>query len=169
MTKGITAQATDAGHEALADGRQSEKALAIARGARRHLHMLGFQSTTEFTLPSGRRADVIALSESGEIWILEIKSSIEDYRSDTKWPEYQEFADKFFFAVDADFPDEILPEDTGFLIADRFGAEIIRMAAKHQLPAARRKALTLRIARAACGRLHTLVDPEFATELLRQI
>ncbi len=169
VTKTIPSQETDLGHPALADGRQSEKALAIARGVRRHLQLLGFQSLTELSLPNGRRADIAAVSEGGEIWIIEIKSSVEDFRADNKWPEYQEFADKFFFAVDADFPTDILPEDTGLMIADRFGGDTVRPAEKHPLAAARRKALTLRIARAACQRLHNLADPEAASETFRQV
>lgn len=155
------------GHPGLSDGRQSEKAIAIARGARRQMHMLGFHSMTELTLSNGRRADIVALSQTGEIWILEIKSSVEDFRSDHKWPEYQEYADRLFFAVDADFLTDILPADTGLIIADRFGGEVIRMATKHTLAAARRKALTLRIARAACNRLHNLADPDLANDMPR--
>jgi len=168
VTTGETTQVTDFGHPALADGRQSDKALAIARGTRRHLHMLGLQSLTEMPLPNGRRADIVAISDGGEVWIVEIKSGVEDFRSDNKWPEYREFADKFFFAVNADFPSDILPDEAGYIVADRFGAEIIRMSDKDALPAARRKALILRIARAACSRLHNLSDPEFGNETFRQ-
>lgn len=169
MTKTTPSQETDLVHPALADGRQSDKALAIARGVRRHLQLLGFQSLTEFSLPNGRRADIAAVSDGGEIWIIEIKSSIEDFRADNKWPEYQEFADKFFFAVDGNFPIEILPENTGLMIADRFGGDTVRPAEKHPLAAARRKALTLRIARTACQRLHNLADPDATNETFRQI
>ncbi len=169
VTNETSSQETEFGHPGLTDGRQSERALAIARGTRRQLHMLGLQSLPEMPLPNGRRADIIALSDSGEIWIIEIKSSLEDFRSDHKWPEYWEFSDKFFFAVDADFPIEVLPEDTGHIIADRFGAEIVRMSDRNALPAARRKAVTLRVARAACRRHHNLADPEFGNQVFRQL
>jgi hypothetical protein len=123
-------------------------------------------SLTEMTLANGRRADEIALSDKGEIWIVEIKSSIADFRADSKWPEYEDFADRLLFAVAPDFPVEILPERTGLILADAYGAEIAREAPVRPLPAARRKALTLRFARIAALRLHHAADPEFVIERL---
>lgn len=144
----------------LIDGRQSARAAEIARGASRVLADHGLRAIPELSLASGRRADLVALGEKGEIWIVEIKSSLEDFRCDQKWPEYRAFCDRLFFAVAPDFPREILPEDTGLIIADRYGGEIVRAAPEHPLPGARRKALTLRFARVAAGRLMGLADPE---------
>ncbi len=134
------------------DGRQSQAALDICRGAMRALRALGFAGTTELTLATGRRTDIIAVNGAGEIWIVEIKSSIEDFRTDQKWPEYRDYCDRLLFAVAPDFPREILPEETGLLIADRFGGEIVRAAPLASLPAARRKAKLIAIARSACLR-----------------
>lgn len=142
------------------DGRQSARALEIAKGAGRLLLAHGFARLTEITFGSGRRADLIAINTTGEIWIVEIKSSVMDYRSDAKWPEYREYCDRFFFAVAPDFPLEILPDDVGVMIADRFGGELIRPAPEHKLAAARRKTVTLIMARAGALRLHALVDPD---------
>ena len=151
---------------ALEDGRQSAAASAIARGTRRMLWARGFATVTELVLASGRRADVVALSEKGEIWIVEIKSSVADFRSDTKWPEYRAFCDRLLFAVDRYFPTDLIPEETGLVIADQYAAELVREAPHTPLAGARRKAVTLRLARAAALRLHGLADPELGLETL---
>ena len=144
------------------DGRQSPTALAVALGARRLLAGHGFASVTELTLASGRRADIVGLGPCGTIWIVEIKSSVADFRADAKWPQYRDFCDRFFFAVPSDFPAEILPEEAGLILADSYGTEMVRGAPEHRLAGARRKAVTLRFAHAAAGRLHMLVDPQGA-------
>ena len=149
----------------MVDGRQSPAAVAIARGTMRLLAAHKFSPLTELALPSGRRADIVAIAESGEIWIVEIKSGIEDFRSDQKWPEYREYCDRFLFAVDSDFPNEVIPQDTGLIVADRFGAEIIRPSTTDKLSAARRKSLILRFARIASARLHALADPEASIDI----
>lgn len=151
---------------ALIDGRQSAAALDIARGTRRLLYGLGMSSLTELTLVSGRRADLVALSDKGDVWIVEIKSSVTDFQVDQKWPEYREFCDHLFFAVGPDFPRALLPPDTGWIVADRFGAELLHDAPLHRLAANRRKALVNRIARAAAHRLHALADPEMRMDQL---
>lgn len=125
---------------------------------------LGMASVTEVPLANGRRADIVAVSDKGEIWIVEIKSSVADFRADSKWPEYEPFADRLLFAVAPDFPVDILPTETGLVLADMYGAEIVRPAPLKPLPGARRKAITLRIARAAALRLHALADPEHVSE-----
>jgi hypothetical protein len=150
----------------IVDGRQSEAALAIARGAGRCLLSLGFAQIAELPLPNGRRADLTAVSAAGDIWILEVKSSLEDFRSDQKWPEYRDYCDCFAFAVAPEFPREVLPADTGLLIADRYGGELVRAAPEHRLPAARRKQMLIRIARAGALRLQGLADPEMRLETL---
>jgi len=142
------------------DGRQSPTARSVQRGVLRHLAAHGLVGVTEFSLVSGRRADIIALDAKGDISIIEIKSSLQDFRSDGKWPEYRAFCDRLLFAVPLDFPAEILPADAGLLVADPFGAELLRDAPRHPLPPATRKALTLRLARTAANRLSALYDPD---------
>lgn len=119
---------------------------------------------SELPLSSGRRADIVILTRKGDLWIVEIKSSLADFRSDSKWGDYREHCDQLFFAVDDQFPHDVLPDDTGLIIADRYGAEIIREAPEHRLSAARRKAVTLRFARAAAFRLQSAIDPGLAAE-----
>ena len=144
------------------DGRQSERANDIARGVARLMRAHGLVGLPEVTLPNGRRADVMGLSEKGIIWFVEIKSGPADFRADAKWPDYREFCDYFFFAVASDFPLELLPPETGLLLADRFGGEIERPAPETPLPPARRRALTLRFARLAAERLSLLMDPDLS-------
>ena len=114
---------------------------------------------TEFTLANHRRADVIGLSDTGHFVIVEVKVSVADLRGDAKWPEYEDFCDQLYFAVPPEFPSEIIPDSTGLMIADSWGAEEIRSAPETGLHASRRKALTLRFARAAAQRHQRLVDP----------
>ena len=142
------------------DRRQSETALAIARGTARLLHSLGFACISELPLPSGRRADLVAINDRNEIWIVEIKSSVEDLRADQKWPEYRAHCDRLFFAFLQDLPREIFPEETGLIIADAYGAYLERPAPEHRLPAPTRKAMTVRFAMAAAQRINRLIDPQ---------
>ena len=141
------------------DGRQSETALMIQRGTGRLLRAAGFAVLPEFTLTTGRRADIIGLNDAGQIWIVEIKSSLEDFRSDSKWPEYRDYCDRLFFAIPVTMDLAIMPDDAGLIIADNWGAEIIRSPGALALNASRRKAVTLAFARAAALRLHGLYDP----------
>jgi hypothetical protein len=126
----------------------------IARGTCRLLVDLGAAPICEWTLTNGRRADIAAIDKAGEILIVEIKSCREDFAADDKWHEYLEFADRFYFAVDADFPHALLPEATGLILADRYGAEIVREAPCVPLAPARRKSAMLRFARHAALRLN---------------
>jgi hypothetical protein len=142
------------------DGRQSDTAFATQRGVCRMLRQRGFAALCELPLADGRRADIMALGDKGEIWIIEIKSSPEDFHADHKWPFYAEFCDRLFFAIPPFMDPAIIPRSAGLIIADSFGAEIIRDAACHSLVAARRKAVMLRFARAAAYRLHGLADPQ---------
>ncbi|MBX9589803.1 MAG: MmcB family DNA repair protein [Hyphomonadaceae bacterium] len=148
----------------LQDGRQSAAAFAIGRGVARLLRTHGLAAVSEVSLANGRRADIAAVADSGEIWIVEIKSSIEDFRADQKWPEYRDYCDRLFFAVAPTFPSEILPADTGLMIADRYGGEIVRAAPEHKLAGARRKAMTLRLVHTAAFRLQCAIDPDFSLE-----
>ena len=144
--------------DALFDGRQSDAALAIRRGTARRLRDLGFAVLPEVTLRSGRRADLVALGPEGEIWIVEIKSSVADFQSDTKWPHYKSACDRFFFATSPEVGD-IFPASEGLIIADAFDAEIVRDAAAERLSPQARRALTMRLAQIAARRLHELEDP----------
>jgi hypothetical protein len=137
----------------------SSPAQTICRGVCRSLAELGHASLTEFPLANGRRADVIALGRGGELVIVEVKSSVADFRADRKWREYWEFCDQLYFAVAGDFPRELIPEECGLIVADGFGAATLREATTRPLAAARRKAVTLRFARAAADRLRRLLDP----------
>ncbi len=141
------------------DGRQSQTALTVARGTMRLLLAHGFHCVSEVVLPSGRRADLVALGGGGEIWIVEIKSSIADFRADHKWTDYRMHCDRLFFATTVEVPCDIFPPDTGLIVADGFGGEIVCAAPEHKLPSATRKAMTLRIAQCAALRLQSLIDP----------
>jgi hypothetical protein len=142
------------------DGRQSPTALAVARGTTRLLHSLGFSVVPELPLASGRRADLVALGADSEIWIVEIKSSIADFRTDRKWLDYRAHCDRLFFATTLEVPCEIFPPDTGLIVADAFGASIVCEAPEHRLHAATRKSVLLTFARAAALRLSALADPD---------
>jgi hypothetical protein len=142
------------------DGRQSETALLIARGTRRLLRARKFATLTEMPLASGRRADIVALAQDSTLLIVEIKSSIADFRADSKWPDYRAHCDRLYFAISEEIPPEIMPADAGLIIADGFGAEILREAPDHRLAAATRRSMLLRFAHAAAHRLHALADPE---------
>jgi hypothetical protein len=125
---------------------------AVTRGAGRLFLALGYTPLAEVTLPNGRRADLMALGPRGEIAIAEVKSSLEDYRTDRKWSEYQPYCDLFYFAVAPHFPREALPEGPGLIVADAFGGAVLVEAPAAPLAAARRKALTLTFARLAAIR-----------------
>jgi hypothetical protein len=142
------------------DGRQSATAVAVARGSTRLLHSLGFSVVSELALASGRRADLVALGGGGEVWIVEIKSSIADFRADQKWMDYRRHCDRLFFATTLEVPCGIFPKDTGLIVADAFGASIVCEAPEHRLHASTRRSMMLAFARAAALRLSALADPE---------
>jgi len=129
-----------------------ETTASVTRGAARLLTALGYAPLTEVTLPNGRRADLMAVGPKGEIFIVEVKSGVEDFRVDLKWPEYRPYCDAFAFAVAPEFPREILPDEPGLIVADGFGGAVLREAAVVPLAGARRKALTLAFARLAALR-----------------
>jgi hypothetical protein len=135
-----------------ADGRQSINALMVRRGVMLMLMERGFVLVPEITLKTGRRADLAALSPKGDIWIIEIKSSLEDLRADNKWHEYREFCDAFYFATHKGVAQRHFPAEAGFILSDAYGGEILLPSPEHRLAAAARKALTLRFARLAAGR-----------------
>lgn len=131
----------------------------LARGVCRHLLTYDFVSVEELVPTSGLRVDVMALGPKGEIWIVECKSSRADFQSDHKWQGYLEWCDRFFWAVDQDFPTELLPEATGLIIADAYDAAVIRMAPEEKLAPARRKVMTQKFARHAARRAQAARDP----------
>jgi hypothetical protein len=145
---------------AVVDGRQSDMALAIARGTRRLLRNLRFSTLMELPLASGRRADIVALASDGTILIVEIKSSLADFRADQKWPDYRAHCDRLYFAISDNLAPAIMPEDAGLIVADSFGAAVLREAPEHRLAGATRRAMLMRFAHAAAHRLHGLTDPE---------
>lgn len=147
-----------------ADGRQSETALVIARGVRRLLRARGFSSLTELPLTDGHRADIAAVNRDGEVLIVEIKSSLADFRADRKWRDYAACCDRLYFAISERTPAELMPLEAGLIIADSFGAEIVREAELQRMGPASRRALLLRFAQAAADRLHRLADPAAALE-----
>jgi hypothetical protein len=135
----------------------------LARGVARHLRCLDFVSVEELVPTRGLRVDVMALGPKGEIWIIECKSSVADFQSDTKWQGYLPWADQFFWAVDQDFPTELLPSDTGLIVADAYDAEILRFGAATALSAAKRKQMMLKFARHAAIRVQSARDTGFRT------
>ncbi|MCW3473415.1 MmcB family DNA repair protein [Limobrevibacterium gyesilva] len=142
-----------------------ERALAIRRAAARLCGQLGWAPVHEMPLPNGRRADIMALRPDGGFACIEVKSGPRDFLTDGKWPEYRAFSDALYFAVDADFPQELLPGDTGLIVAWERSAEVLREAPGHPLPSARRRALLHRFAALAASRLAMLEDPAGAVAL----
>lgn len=133
---------------------------ALARGVQRLLIQRNYAPLLEFTLGNGRRADIMAMGPKGDILIVETKSGVEDFIVDMKWPEYRDYCDAFYFAVTLDFPQALIPEDVGLIVADGFGGEIVREAPRLSLAGARRKAVTLSFARLAAARLLGAPLPE---------
>ena len=131
----------------------------LQRGVCRGLRALDFVCVEELIPTSGLRVDVMALGPRGEVWVVECKSGRADYRADRKWQGYLDWCDRFFWAVDADFPADLLPEGTGLIVADAWGGEVLRMGPEVPLAGARRKAVTQRFARHAALRLQGLRDP----------
>ena len=126
-----------------------EVTAAVTRGAVRVFRGLGYVALAEVTLPNARRADLMAISPRGELFIAEVKSSLEDFRVDRKWRDYLDFCDRFAFAVAPEFPQHVLPEEPGLLVCDGFGGALVREPPLSPLTGARRKALTIAFARLA--------------------
>jgi hypothetical protein len=131
----------------------------LLRGVGRALTDADHAVVAELPLGNGRRADMAAIDRTGAITLVEVKSGRADFLSDRKWHEYLAYCDRFYFAVGRDFPPDLLPPEEGLILADRFGAEIVRAARLRALSAARRKAMLIRFGRAAAGRLRALIDP----------
>lgn len=135
-------------------------AALLARGVCRAFDQLDYASLVEFPLANGRRADVLALGKGGDLVIVEIKRSVADFRADQKWPAYRDYADRLYFAVASGFPTGLIPEECGLMVADAFGAAVLRDGRTRPLAATRRRAVTLRFARIAALRLRRSLDPE---------
>lgn len=138
----------------------------LARGVCRHLLGHGFVTVEELVPAPGLRVDVMALGPKGEIWVIECKSGRADFAADRKWQNYLEWCDRFFWAVDADFPAAILPVETGLIVGDDYDAEILRMAPEQALAPARRKVMLQKFARHAALRLQALRDPGVSASFL---
>jgi hypothetical protein len=142
-----------------------ERAALIRRAAARLCGRLDWAPLHEVALPNGRRADILALRPDGCFACIEVKSGPRDFLTDLKWPDYREFADALFFAVDVDFPQDLLPAETGLIVAAGLEADLLREAPTHPLPGARRRALLQRFAWLAAGRLAALEDPGGVADL----
>lgn len=149
----------------LSDGRQSETAAMIARGVRRMLRTRGYSTLTELSLLDGRRADIVALHADGSVLIVEIKSSVADFRADHKWRDYANHCDRLYFGIHAAIPASIIPMEAGLIVADSYGAEVLREPERQRMAPATRRAVMLRFAQAAADRLHRLADPSGSVEL----
>lgn len=147
------------GRRSLAESDLAAMTRGITRGVCRHLANTGHAVLTEVKLPNRRRADIMALDADGRVLVVEVKSTLADYRADGKWREYLPYCDTFAFAVAETFPLDVLPPECGLMVADPFGAEVVRLMALAPLHPARRRAMTLRFARLAGERLQRLVDP----------
>ena len=132
----------------------------LARGICRFMTDMGYRTLTEFTFGNGRRADVLAMNPRGDLAVIEIKSSLADLRADGKWPDYRQFCDTFYFGVPSHFPRDALPEDTGILVADRYGAVVERDPPHHKVHASRRRSVMLNFGLVAAARLQQQLDPE---------
>lgn len=141
-----------------------ERALRVRRAAARLCGQLAWAPLHEVKLPNGRRADILALCPDGDFTCIEVKSGPRDFLTDAKWPEYREYCDRLFFAVDTDFPADLLPGDVGLIVTSGLEATLLRDAPAHKLPPARRRALTHRFASLAAARLAVLQDPGFGSE-----
>jgi hypothetical protein len=144
----------------IVDNRQSPTALRVQRGVMRLLRgQHDYACLAEVPLANGRRADVLGVGPQGEVWIVEIKSSLIDYQVDGKWPQYKDFCDRFFFAKPPELDPDIFPQTEGLIVADGHDAAVLRMAPHAPLQPARRKALLLKLARLGADRMHALMDP----------
>lgn len=141
------------------------RTLAVTRAAARFCALRGWAPVEQVPLPDGRRADILALLPTGDFTIIEVKSCARDYLTDGKWPDYRAWCDRLYFAVDLDFPQDLLPDDIGLIVAEDREAALLRDAPEHRLAPARRRSLLHRYAMLAGGRLAALADPAGAAEM----
>ncbi len=143
-------------------------AQAVARGICRLFARNDIWCLPEMPLRSSRRADLMGIDAKGHLVIVEIKVSRADLLGDGKWTDYLDHCDRFYWGL-APHLDRACLEDPGFLpdrcgliVADGYDAEILRPAVTVPLAAARRKAETERLARAALRRQQALIDPKLS-------
>ena len=141
------------------------RTLAVTRAAARFCALRGWAPVEQVPLPDGRRADILALLPGGDFAVIEVKSCARDFLADAKWPDYRAWCDRLYFAVDLDFPQDLLPRDAGLIVAEDRDAALLREPPEHRLAPARRRALLHRYAMLAAGRLAALADPAGAAEL----
>jgi len=141
------------------------RTLSVCRAAVRFCAQRGWSPVTEMPLPNGRRADILALLPDGGFAVVEVKSCARDFLSDGKWPDYRDYCDRLYFAVDLDFPQELIPAEVGLIVADAPDAALLRDAPAHPIAPARRRALLHRYAVTAAGRLAALQDPVGLAEM----
>lgn len=150
----------------VAPGNDDERAArAVARGVTRLLARNDIWCLPEMPLRSGRRADLMGIDAKGRVVIVEIKVSRADLLGDSKWTEYLDHCDLFFWALPPHLDrsclleDCFLPQLCGVIVADGYDAEILRPAPVAALAAARRKVEVERLARAALRRQVAATDP----------
>lgn len=141
------------------------RTLAVTRAAMRFCVLRGWAPVEQVPLPDGRRADILALLPNGDFAIIEVKSCARDYLADAKWEDYRAWCDRLFFAVDLDFPQDLLPPEAGLVVTEDRDAALLRDAPDHRLAPARRRALLHRVAQLAAGRLAALSDPAGTAEI----
>ncbi len=142
-----------------------ERTALVRRAAARLCLQLGWAPVHEMSLPNGRRADIMALRPDGGFVCIEVKSGLRDFQTDLKWPEYRDYCDALFFAVDSDFPDGLIPAEAGLIVVAERMAELVREAPAHPLAPSRRRALIQRFAVLAAMRLAASEDPAALAEL----
>lgn len=140
-------------------------AAQVARGIARLFARNDIWCLREMALPGGRRADMMGIDAKGLIVIVEIKVARGDLLGDSKWPDYLEYCDRFYWGVPPSLDraplegEAFQPEACGVIVGDEYDAQIIRQAPLTPLAPARRKAQVERLARAALRRHTALLDP----------
>ncbi len=142
------------------DPERPATAQRIARGVIRLMDGLGYAALAEYTLGNGRRADILAIDGAGQVVIVEIKSSRADFAADRKWRDYLEYCDRFYFAVEPVFPQDLLPGDVGLIVADAHGGSVLRESETAAINGNRRRSLILGVALTASRRLARLFDED---------
>ena len=142
-----------------------EQTAVIRRATARLCLHLGWSPLHEMPFPNGRRADILALRGDGGFACIEIKSGARDFLSDAKWPEYRDYCDAFYFAVNDTFPLGLLPGHCGLIVTCGLEAELIREPSPHPLAPARRRALLHQFATMAALRLAACEDPAASTAI----
>jgi len=142
-----------------------ERTAATCRAAMRYCATRRWAPLAEMPIPCGRRLDIMALTSEGCLHAIEVKSGPRDFLTDNKWHEYRDWCDRLYFAVDIDFPQELIPEEIGLIVSDGYEAVMLRDTAHRPLAGARRKSLTHRYAVLAAARLAAVCDPVSAQEM----